>query len=350
MLPGTYLGHRYASGADEMQYKVFIASRSFGRIVDDGIKLLSSNADVIRNPYGRALTSHELRESLADTDAVLLGNDVCDSNVLNSAGKLKVVSRHGVGVDNVDLKVATENGIVVTFSPGVNSTAVAEHTLALTLSLLRKIPEANASLKSGKWEGLKFVGRELAGKKLGIIGLGDIGVEVAKRAKCFGMEVLYLKRRRREDLEKELGIVYKPLEELLKESDIVSVHLALTPETKRMIGEKEIALMKKDAYLINTARGEVIDNAALARALRENRIAGAALDVFDKEPPNFDDPLFRLDNVIVTPHVGAYTLEAIRNMDVISADNIIKILHGQRPNFVANEEVFSRSNSRSKCR
>lgn len=331
-----------------MEYKVFIPSRSFGKYVDDGIKLLSNEATISRNPYGRALNSDELRESLRNVDAALLGNDVCDSNVLNSAKKLKVVSRHGVGVDNVDLKSATENGIIVTFTPGVNKVAVAEHTIALMFSLLRKIPGANVSLKSGKWEGPKFIGRELEGKTLGIIGLGTIGIGVAKRAKCLGMNVLYLKRKRLKELEREMGIVYKPLEQLLKESDIVSIHVALTPETKGMIGEKELALMKGEAYLINTARGEVIDNKALVRALTEKKIAGAALDVFEKEPPNFDDPLFRLDNVIVTPHIGAYTLESIKKMDLISAENIVKVLHGQKPEFVANMEVFYRNNLRMK--
>ena len=329
-----------------MEYKVFVASRSFGRFVDDGIRLLAKEATIVRNPYGRTLNSEELKESLRDADAALLGNDVCDSEVLNTAKNLKVVSRHGVGVDNVDLEAATQNGIIVANTPSVNKTAVAEHTMALILSLLRKIPQADASLRSGKWEGPRFMGNELAGKKLGIVGLGAIGTEVAKRAKCFGMDVLYLKRRRREDLEKKMGIVYRPLEQLLKESDIVSIHLPLTPETKGMIGKRELALMKKDAYLINTARSEVVDNVALAEALMEERIAGAALDVFGREPPDFDDPLFQLDNVIFTPHVGAYTLEAIGKMDLISAENIVKVFHGQQPDFVVNKEVLSRSNLR----
>jgi len=329
-----------------MEYKVFVASRSFGRFVDDGIELLAKEAVIVRNPYGRALNSEELKDSLRDADAALLGNDVCDFRVLNAAKNLKVVSRHGVGVDNVDLEAATQNGIIVANTPSVNKTAVAEHTMALILSLLRKIPQADASLRSGKWEGPKFMGNELAGKKLGIIGLGAIGTEVAKRAKCFGMDVLYLKRRRREDLEKKMGIVYRPLEQLLRESDIVSIHLPLTPETKGTIGKKELALMKKDAYLINTARSEVVDDDALTEALMEKRIAGAALDVFGKEPPDFDDPLFQLDNVIFTPHVGAYTLEAIRKMDLISAENIVRVFHVRQPDFVVNREVLSRSNLR----
>ncbi len=329
-----------------MKYRVFVASRSFGRFVDDGLKLLANEAVVIRNPHGRALNSEELKESISDADAALLGNDVCDSNVLNSAKNLRVVSRHGVGVDNVDLVAATENGIIVANTPGVNTTAVAEHAMALILSLLRKIPQADRSLRSGKWEGPRFMGNEIVGKKLGIIGLGAIGMEVAKRAKCFGMDILYFKRRRRKDWEREMGIAYRSLERLLRESDIVSIHLPLTPETRGMIGKRELALMEQDACLVNTARGEVVDSAALSEALVEKRIAGAALDVFDREPPDFADSLFRLDSVILTPHIGAYTLEAVRRMDLISAENIVKVFHGQRPDFVVNKEVFSRSNLR----
>jgi len=329
-----------------MRYKVFIASRSFGKTVEDGMRLLAEEAAVTKNPYDRPLSPDELKESLRNVDAVILGNEVCDNDVLESTRRLKVVSRHGVGVDNVDLESATENGILVTYAPGVNKIAVAEHTMALILSVVRNIPEATMSLKSGKWESMRFVGVELAGKKLGIVGLGSIGTEVAMRARCFGMEVLYYDIRRRRDLEKSTGAVYKPLEELLEESDIVSVNVALTPETRGMIGEREIALMKKEAYLVNTARGEIVAKAALTNALREKRIARAALDVFDEEPPDFDDPLFRLDNVIVTPHIGAYTFEAIKRMDRVSAENIIKAFRGQRPDFVANEEVFSKSNFR----
>ena len=333
-----------------MEYKVFVASRSFGRFVDDGIKLLVNEAVVVKNPFGRALNSEELKDSLRDAHAALLGNDACNSSVLDSAENLKVVSRHGVGVDKVDLDAATENGIVVANTPGVNRRAVAEHTMALMLSLMRKIPQADASLRSGKWEGPKFMGNELAGRRLGIIGLGAIGTEVAKMAKCFGMQVLYVKRRRREDLEREMGVVYRPLGQLLRESDIVSVHLPLTSETRGMIGKRELAIMKKGAYLINTSRGEVVDDVALAEALMEGRIAGAALDVFCREPPDFSDPLFQLDNVTFTPHVGAYTLEAVRKMDLISAENIVKVFHGQEPDYVVNKEVLSRSNLRLRTR
>jgi len=326
--------------------KIFVASRSFGKVVDDGLNLLGGEGEIIRNPHGRALTSDDLQESLRDVDAALLGNDVCDANVLEAASRLKVISRHGIGVDSIDLRAATENGIVVANTPRVNATAVAEHTIALMFAILRRIPDANLSLKSKKWEALKFVGEELAGKTLGIIGLGAIGKEVVKRAKAFGTNILYADKIRDMDLEKELGLSFVPLQNLLRESDIISIHVPLIPETRGLIGRKEIALMKKGAYLINTARGEIVDSDALADGLQSGLLAGAALDVFDTEPPDFASRLFNLERIIMTPHIGAYTVEAIRKMDYVAAENITKVLHGQIPEYVVNREVLSRRNLR----
>jgi D-3-phosphoglycerate dehydrogenase len=326
--------------------KIFVASRSFGKVVDDGLKLLEQSGEIIRNPHARALRSDELRVSVRDVDAALLGNDVCDANALDAAAKLKVISRHGIGVDSIDLKAATENGIVVANTPRVNTTAVAEHTIALMLAIMRRIPEANLSLKSGKWEAPKFVGEELAGKTLGIIGLGAIGKEVAKRAKAFGTKILYTDKIRDMDLERQLGISLVPLDSLLRESDIISIHLPLTPETRGLISRKETALMKNGVYLINTARGGILESDALAEGLRSGRLAGAALDVFDTEPPDFASGLLTLEKIIMTPHIGAYTIEAMRKMDYIAAENITKVLQGAIPLYVVNREVLSRSNLR----
>jgi len=327
-------------------FRIFVASRSFGRVVDDGVRLLEGVGELAWNPLGRALTSRELQGFLRDVDAALLGNDVCDRAVFESAERLKVVSRHGIGVDAVDLQAATEHGVLVTNTPHVNAVAVAEHALALMLGLLRRIPAADASVKAGRWEGLKFMGGELYGKTLGIVGLGAIGVELARRARGLGMNVLYVKRRRSLELEEQLGLTFKPLNELLKESDIVSIHLPLTDETKGLIGEEEIASMKPNAYIINTARGGIINLNALTQALKAGRLAGAALDVYDSEPPNFNHPLFKLENVILTPHIAAYTVEAVRRMDITAAENILKALKGQIPEHVVNKEVLSRGNLR----
>jgi D-3-phosphoglycerate dehydrogenase len=327
-------------------FRIFVASRSFGRVVDDGVRLLEGVGELAWNPLGRALTSKELQGFLRDVDAALLGNDVCDRAVFESAERLKVVSRHGMGVDAVDLQAATEHGVLVTNTPHVNAVAVAEHALALMLGLLRRIPAADASVKAGRWEGLKFMGGELYGKTLGIVGLGAIGVELARRARGLGMNVLYVKRRRILELEEQLGLTFKPLKELLKESDIVSIHLPLTDETKGLIGEEEIASMKPNAYIINTARGGIINLNALTQALEAGRLAGAALDVYDSEPPNFNHPLFKLENVILTPHIAAYTAEAVRRMDITAAENILKALKGQIPEHVVNKEVLSRGDLR----
>jgi D-3-phosphoglycerate dehydrogenase len=328
--------------------KIFVASRSFGKVVDDGVKLLTREGEIIGNPYGRSLSSDELRENLRNVDAALLGNDVCDANVLNSASRLKIVSRHGTGVDSIDLKSATEKGIVVANTPRVNTIAVVEHTMALMLAILRKIPSADLSLKSKRWEGLKFVGEELAGKKLGIIGLGAIGKEVAKRAKAFGIEILYTDEVRDTLLEKELGMSFVPLHSLLRASDIITLHVPLTSSTRGLIGRGEISLMKKGAYVVNTARGGIVDSDALVEGLRSGQIAGAALDVFNPEPPDFSSPLFNVERVIMTPHIGAYTIEAIRRMDCIAAENIVKALHAETPEYVVNREVLSSENLRMK--
>jgi D-3-phosphoglycerate dehydrogenase len=330
--------------------KIFVASRSFGKVADDGLRLLGKEGEIVQNPYGRALGSDELRQSLPDIDAALLGNDVCDANVIEAARKLKVISRHGTGFDSIDIKAATENGIVVANTPGVNTTAVAEHTIALIFAILRRIPDADLSLKAKKWEALNFVGEELAGKTLGVVGLGAIGKEVVKRAKAFGARVLYADKIRDVDLERRLGLLFVPLESLLEESDIISIHVPLTPETRGLINRREIALMKKGAYLINTARGEIVDSDALADELQSGRLAGAALDVFDTEPPDFGSRLFNLKKIIMTPHIAAYTVEAMRKMDYVAAENITKVLHGQIPDFVVNREVLSRRNLRMKIR
>jgi len=329
--------------------KIFVASRSFGKVVDDGVKLLRREGEIVGNPYSRALSSDELRENLRNVDAALLGNDICDAKVLNTASRLKVVSRHGIGVDSIDLKSATENGIVVANTPRVNTIAVVEHTMALMLAILRKIPGADLSLKSKKWEGLKFVGEELAGKKLGIIGLGAIGKEVAKRAKAFGIEILYTDEVRDTLLEKELGMSFVPLHSLLKVSDMISLHVPLTSDTRGLIGQREISLMKKGTYIVNTARGGIVDSDALAEGLRSGQIAGAAVDVFDTEPPDFSSRLFNVERIIMTPHIGAYTIEAIRRMDCIAAENIVKVLHAETPEYVVNREVLSSQNLRMKA-
>jgi len=321
------------------KFKVYVTAKSFGKVVPDGLKILEKVAEIKRNPYNRPMTEEELTQNLKDADAVVLGVDKCSRKVIESLERLKVIGRHGVGLDNVNLDAATEKGVIVTYTPHVNADSVAEHTWALILALARKIIPADASTKAGRWEGFNFIGLELSSKTIGIIGLGAIGQRVAKRARGFDMNILYYDKRRNKALESEMGVTFVDLERLLRESDIVSIHAALTSETKRMIGTRELQMMKKTALLINTARGEIIDENILVQALREGWIAGAALDVFEREPP---EQLLKTDNVVLTPHIASYTTEALRRMDTMVAEDIVKVLAGGKPEHVANPRVYEK--------
>jgi len=321
------------------KFRVYVTAKSFGRVVPDGLKILEDIAEIKRNPYNRLMTEEELTQSLKDADAVVLGIDKCSRKVIESLKRVRVIGRHGVGLDNVDLDAATEKGIVVTYTPHVNADSVADHTWALIMALARKIIPADVSTKAGRWEGTKFIGIELSGKTLGILGLGAIGQRVAKRARGFDMNILYHDKRRNEALEREIGVTYVDFEQLLRKSDILTIHAALTSETKRMIGTRELRMMKKTALLINTARGEIIDEKMLVQALREGWIAGAALDVFEREPP---EQFLDVGNVVLTPHMSSYTFEALRRMDTMVAEDIAKVLAGKKPEHVANPKVYEK--------
>jgi D-3-phosphoglycerate dehydrogenase len=288
------------------------------------------------------MSEEELLKVVEDVDGLIVGGDKISRRIIEHAKKLKIIARHGVGVDNIDLKAAMDNGVIVTFTPNANAESVADFTIGLIFSAARRIPQACLSTKQGKWEATRFMGTEVYGKTIGIIGLGEIGYRVAKRAKGFDMRILYWSRRRKIDLEKELNAQYVNLETLLSASDFVTLHVALTDETRGMIGEKEFNLMKKTAYFINTARGPIVDEGALYKALSEKKIAGAAIDVYSKEPPSADFPLFRLDDMVVSPHIAAYTLETICRMDIMNAEDMVKFFKGEKPQYIANAEVLER--------
>jgi D-3-phosphoglycerate dehydrogenase len=259
--------------------------------------------------------------------------------VLDRGANLKVVGRAGVGVDNIDLAEATARRIVVVNAPIASTVSVAELAIGHMISLLRHLPEADRSVKDGKWEKTRLEGRELFGKTLGLVGSGRIGAEVAKRAHAFGMRVIaydpYLARPAAESL----GIRLVEKDEVFREADVLSVHAALTPETKGLVGATELAEMKREAILVNCARGEIVQEAALADALRSKRIAGAAIDVFEREPPA-GSPLIAAPNVVLTPHLGASTTEAQARAGTIIAEQVMKALGGQRPEFVVNPNVY----------
>jgi D-3-phosphoglycerate dehydrogenase len=267
-------------------------------------------------------TKETLDAELPTADALIVRSATrITSAVLERAPKLRVVGRAGVGVDNVDLDAATRRGVLVMNTPGGNAPSVAEHTLALMLSLARKIPALNAAMHAGRWEKSKGQGTELRGKTLGLIGLGRVGAEVARRARALEMRVLACDPFLTENAAREAGVALVPLDQLLAESDFLSLHTALVPETEGLINAANLAKTKRGAYLVNTARGELVNEAALADALTSGQLAGAGLDVFVVEPPK-DSPLLGLQNLIATPHVAGSTAEAQEEVGTLIAQQV----------------------------
>lgn len=260
-------------------------------------------------------------------------------DVIENASILKVIGRAGIGVDNIDVDTATKHGIAVVNAPGASTIAVAELTICYLLNLSRDLISAHTSLKSKKWEKKKFMGIELYGKTLGIIGCGRIGTEVAKRAKSFGMKCIGYDPYLSTDIKQKIGIDIVELDKLLTESDFITIHTPLTSETRNLIDTAEIAKMKKDVCIINCARGGIVNENALFKALKERRIKAAAIDVFENEPP-FDSPLLGLENLIVTPHIGASTIEAQFRAGKVIAEQVLKVLKGEKPDFIVNPQVL----------
>lgn len=261
------------------------------------------------------LTGDELRAALAESDAVIIrSTTTLDADALNGTGRLRVIGRAGVGVDNIDVQAATARGIAVFNAPSGNTISAAELTMALMLATMRKVAAADRAMRAGEWDRKRLKGAELHGKTLGLVGAGRIGGEVARRARAFGMRVIAFDPYLQEDRAKQLGITPAPLDKVLQESDVISLHVPLTDATRGIIGASELARLKPTAVIVNAARGGVLDELALADALREGRIAGAALDVYSTEPLPADHPLRALENVVLTPHIGAATVEAQHNV------------------------------------
>jgi len=262
------------------------------------------------------------------------------ADVISRGARLKVIARAGIGVDNIDLASATRRHIPVVNAPAASTIAVAELALGHMLSLARHLPAADRSVKDGQWEKARFEGTELAGKTLGLIGSGRIGAEVAKRAAAFGMRVLAYDPYLPPEVARQRGIELSDLPTVLRSSDFVSIHAALTPETRGMVGSRELGMMRPTAYLVNCARGEIVREDALAEALRAGTIAGAAVDVFAQEPPS-GSPLLAAPRVAFTPHLGASTREAQANAGMVVAEQIERVFDGKRPEFVANPDVYA---------
>jgi D-3-phosphoglycerate dehydrogenase len=320
-------------------YKVLVTARIFGHLSDDSFDIFkNSGFELAKNPYrGKGLSENELIELIGGVHGLLTGVDQVTAKVINAADELKVISKFGTGVDNIDVAAATQKGVVVTNAPGMNSDAVADMTFSLILSIARRIPFANDQVRTGNWP--LIVGTEICNKTLGLIGLGQIGKRVAMRAGGFNMKILAYELLPDEQFVQEHRIKLVSLNRLLQESDFVSIHVPLTPDTENLIQKDQLEMMKPTAFLINTARGGIVDENELYEALQSGKIAGAAFDVLLEEPPT-ERQLVELENFIVTPHISPFTKEAIEKAERLSAQNVIDVLEGHFPPYIVNPEVL----------
>ena len=295
-----------------MSIRVVIADK----LGDAGIALLASSPEIhVVNLAGKS--REELEAALTTAEALIVRSETkVTAEMIAKAPNLKVVARAGIGVDTIDVAAATKRGIAVMNAPGANTVSAAEHAIALLLSLLRHIPEAAETMKQGGWDRKRFEGSELRGKTLGVVGLGRIGGYVAQVAHAFGMTIIaydpFVAPQRAVELQARL----LPIEQLLQEADIITLHVALTDETRHLLNAQRIKLMKPTAFLVNTARGELVDEQALVAAVKEKRIGGAAIDVFAEEPLPKDSPLRGLERVLLTPHLAASTSEAQKRVAI----------------------------------
>jgi len=323
--------------------KVFVTRR----IPQVGLDLLQKECKVKVNPHERVLTRQELIDGVKEADGLLcLLTDTIDKEVMDANPKLKIISNYAVGYNNIDVEEATRRGIMVTNTPGVLTDTTADLTWAILICVARRIVEADRFTRQGKfkqWSPMLFLGSDVHHSTLGIVGFGRIGRAVARRARGFEMKVLYTDvRRAPEKVEKELEAKFVFLDELLSSSDFVSLHAPLLSTTYHLIGEKELKRMKKTAFLINAARGPLVDEKALVRALKEGWIAGAALDVYENEP-ELTPGLAELDNVVLVPHIGSASTATREKMATMTATNLLAGLKGEVPPNLVNREVLKQS-------
>lgn len=324
--------------------KVYISRK----IPPDAVQIVQAAADV------RAWDREDLpvprdvllRETAGVDGLLSLLTDRVDDELMAAAPRLKVVSNFAVGYDNIDVAAATRRRIVVTNTPEVLTETVADFAFCLLLAAARRLVEADAYTRAGHWktwEPLLLAGQDLYRATLGLVGLGRIGSAVARRAKGFAMRILYYDPYRREDLERDLGIEYRPhLDDVLREADFVSVHVPLSDATRHLLGRDQFAMMKRSAVFVNTSRGPVVDQQALAEALASGEIYAAGIDVFEREPVPADDPLLKLANVIVAPHIASASIPTRIRMATLAAENLVAVLQGQTPPNPVNPEVVAR--------
>lgn len=313
------------------------------RIPEPALELLRKHCFVEVNPYDRALTKDELLKAVEGRDAVLcLLTDDINGEVLDAAQGVKIFANYAVGFNNLDVTAATGRGIFLSNTPGILTAATADIAFALLMAVSRRVVESDKWTREGNFKGwgpMDFLGQEVTGKTLGIVGGGRIGREMARRGSGFNMKIIYTGRRPSFAFEEETGGTWVTKEELLQEADFVSLHLPLAPETHHYIGENEFKMMKKTAILINTARGPVVDEKALVKALKEGEIWGAGLDVYEEEPM-LAEGLIDLPNIVLCPHIGSATWETRTKMGLMAAENILAALQGKLPPNCLNPEAY----------
>jgi len=317
-----------------MRPKILFADRR--PMSEQSMKILNNAGQVV---WAEGDKESELIRDVEDAEIVITGSRLMTKNVIFAGRKLKGVIAYGVGFDHIDVAAATEKKVYVINTPGVNAVSVAEFAFGLMLSLGRRIPQLNSNVKAGKWLRWELLGKELWGKTLGLVGLGRVGTYLAAIGKGFGMRILVSDPYITKERASEVGAELVTLEPLLRQSDFVVICCLLTEETKGLIGEKALSSMKQTAYLINVARGPIVDEHALIVALNEKRIAGAGLDVFEKEPPDPNNPLLKYDNVVVSSHMAGLSVESTERMQLVVAEEAARILSEEEPKFIVNKEL-----------
>lgn len=317
------------------------------QIPQEGLEILKDYCQVEVSEYDGVIPRSLLLKRVKDADGLLvLLTDKIDKEVISAAGKrLRVISNYAVGYNNIDIGEATKKGIMVTNTPGVLTETTADLAWALLMSIARRIVEGDKFVRAGKfrgWEPMLLLGTDIYEATLGLIGFGRIGQAMARRAKGFNLKVLYYDKNPVSPIiEKELGVSRAGFDEILRKSDFISIHVPLNEETFHLIGQKELSIMKKESYLINTARGPIVDEKALVKALKDGVIRGAALDVFENEP-EIEQELMSLDNIVMVPHIGSASYQTRTKMAIIAAKNILSALKGERPEFLVNPEVLDK--------
>ena len=315
--------------------RILVTANSYGKFTT-ALKtdLEQQVKQVIYNKTGKPLSSQQVAEMLPRMDGYIAGLDQIDRQALAAADNLKIIARYGVGIDKVDLAAAKEKGIIVSNTPGANSASVAELALTMILMLARQIPTAVQAIKNGGWP--RLPGLSLEGKTIGIIGLGAIGKHLARRLAAFGCELIAYDPFADELFAQNHDVSLVPIDQLISNADFVSLHVPVLPETLGMVNDEFIQSMKKDSFLINTSRGELVDENALLKGLKSGHIRGAGLDAFTQEPPDVGNPLLSMPQVICTPHLGAQTDGATNNMGRMALEECLRVLRGEKPLYQVN--------------